>query len=323
MSVRALLLAVFCVACGWSVGLQATPMKLPPTVGVWTAPEQPRVIDKATIFEYMNGAGELYLAYRFDHLDAHVYTSPDDGEILVEIYWLEGPDDAYGLLSGDWFGDSVALGDWPADSGRALYGMGLLRIAADGVYARVMTMTETEASRAAVMELGRAIVEGRKPAGEPDLISALPAKIPSAAGDWSRRADQTVFLRSHLVLNGAWYLASENILQLGHSNEAVFAPYERAGEDPKRAHALVVRYPDAGAALKGLASFRAAYLADSGAREIVTPEIEELYAIEDGWTGYWLETNHLVLLFEGPDGGTARTLLETIKTTFLPPPERP
>ena len=298
-------------------------MKLPTTVGVWTAPQQPRVIDKATIFEYMNGAGELYLAYRFDHLDAYVYTSPDDGEILVELYWLEGPDDAYGLLSGDWFGDPVALGDWPAESCRALYGMGLLRLAAEGLYVRVMTMTETESSKAAVLELGRAIVDGRKPAGDPDLISALPTEIPAVNSRWTRRADQTMFLRSHLVLNSAWYLASENILQLDHATEAVFAPYDSDATPAKRAHALVIRYPDAGAALKGLASFRQAYLADAGTREVVTPDVHELYAIEDGWTGYWLVTNHLVLVFEGPDGGTTRTMLSTLKTTFLPIPEKP
>ena len=43
-------------------------LNLPKTIGVWTRPDTPRVIDSGNIFEYMNGAGELYLAYRFKHL---------------------------------------------------------------------------------------------------------------------------------------------------------------------------------------------------------------------------------------------------------------
>jgi hypothetical protein len=81
----------------------------------------------------MDGAGELYLGYRFQHLDVYEYTSPAQGEILVELYSMESPDDAYGLLSGDWGGEAADLkasGYDAAQSGvpRALYGAGLLRI---------------------------------------------------------------------------------------------------------------------------------------------------------------------------------------------------
>jgi len=46
-------------------------VNLPTTVGVWSAPAQPRVITGETIFDYMNGAGEMYLAYRFQRLDVY------------------------------------------------------------------------------------------------------------------------------------------------------------------------------------------------------------------------------------------------------------
>ena len=48
--------------------------------------DEPRRITEETIFDYMDGAGELYLAYRFGHLDVYVYAAPERalGEIGVE-----------------------------------------------------------------------------------------------------------------------------------------------------------------------------------------------------------------------------------------------
>ncbi|MGD8271055.1 MAG: hypothetical protein PVJ88_01315, partial [Desulfobacterales bacterium] len=61
----------------------------PKTVGVWNRVESPRIINSKNIFKYMNGAGELYLGYRFRHLEVFDYTSADQGNILVELYFME------------------------------------------------------------------------------------------------------------------------------------------------------------------------------------------------------------------------------------------
>ncbi|MCP4155520.1 MAG: hypothetical protein GY757_47795, partial [bacterium] len=50
-------------------------LNLPKTIGPWSRPESPRIIDSTNIFKYMNGAGALYLGYRFDHLEVFDYTS--------------------------------------------------------------------------------------------------------------------------------------------------------------------------------------------------------------------------------------------------------
>jgi len=89
----------------------------------------------------MNGAGELYLGYRFRHLEVFNYTSADQGNILVELYLMESPDDAFGLLSLDWGGEPVSFDDTPAAVSnqsftalsRALYGCGLLRLWSDDI----------------------------------------------------------------------------------------------------------------------------------------------------------------------------------------------
>ena len=154
----------------------------------------------------MNGGGELYLAYGFDHLEVNEYTADQQDTILVEVYVMNTSDDAFGLLSLDWGGEPVTLQSTASipfrptvsPSVRALYGGGLLRIWADTIYARVMAFRETAESKEAVLSLGQAISANRKIPGEPELLKILPNAVDS---DWRLRKDRIGFFRSHLVLN--------------------------------------------------------------------------------------------------------------------------
>src|SRR4030042_1666903 len=89
--------------------MKESTFKLPKTVGFWTRADSPKIVDASNIFDYMNGAGELYLAYRFKNLEVYEYKADGRESIEVEIYFLETPDDAFGLLSQDWGGEPVDL----------------------------------------------------------------------------------------------------------------------------------------------------------------------------------------------------------------------
>ena len=271
-------------------------VRLPLAVEGWTRPTALRRIDPGAIFEYMDGAGELYLAYRFDHLDVVEFGSADQGEILVELYWMQSSDDAYGLLSGDWGGEPVSLIGAPAAiNPRALYGAGLLRIWSDRLYARVLATRESDAARRAVLALGRAIVAGRADPAPPRLARALPPRI--AAG-LTLRTDTVCFLRSHLVLNSAYFVSQQNILNLDRAVDAVTARYDDAAKDgPRRRMRLVlVRYPNPEAARTALARFRQAYLPEMHAE----PAAAAVARIEDGWAGYRLTGAGVAIVFEAP-----------------------
>ena len=56
------------IPAGADSEMNTCPLNLPKSVGVWTRLDSARVIDSANIFDYMNGGGELYLAYRFNHM---------------------------------------------------------------------------------------------------------------------------------------------------------------------------------------------------------------------------------------------------------------
>ena len=56
-------------------GAEMSPYYLPESVVAWSRSESSKIIDSTNIFNYMNGAGELYLGNRFDHLEVFDYMS--------------------------------------------------------------------------------------------------------------------------------------------------------------------------------------------------------------------------------------------------------
>jgi len=301
------------------VAMNDASLNLPRSVGSWTQSGGPKFVGPQDIFTYMDGAGELYLGYRFKRLEVQRYSSADQGEILVELYWMESSDDAYGLLSGDWGGETVDLpppapGSFsPAatDGPRALYGAGLLRLWSDNLFARVMADRETNASKKAVQALGEAIAGGRSTPLRPVLIRALPASVGSR---FFLRPDRVTFLRSHLVLNSVYFLSSENLLDLGPDCEVVATIY---GQGPakttgnaKPARLLLARYANGAAAAKALHHFQEIYLPEKLNGPKPSPLGDyEVVAIEDGWMGFARSGRGLALVFESPDEASARLLL--------------
>jgi len=297
--------------------------QLPKSVGAWTRGDVPRRIEPKGIFEYMDGAGELYLGYRFKFLEVHDYASANQGNILVELYWMESADDAYGLLSGDWDGDVVDLGAQAAATTnlpatveiRALYGAGLLRIWSGDLYARVIAYEESDESKKAVLAIGRAIVAGRANSPAPSLVKGLPAEITPR---FRLQAKRIVFLRSHLVLNSVYYLSSENLLDLGLGCEVAATSYSSSlpGAQGKPVHLLLVRYPSAEAAWQALKHFEKIYLAEKYRGPTVFSGEQEKVQIEDGWLGFARAGSDLALVFECPDEESAKLFMQSAAQIF-------
>jgi hypothetical protein len=283
---------------------------LPKTVGLWTRPDSPTVVTSKNIFDYMNGAGELYLGYRFDRLDVYEYRSEIQKDILAELYFMKTSDDAFGLLSLDWGGEVVEHDlDWP----RALYGEGLLRLWSGNIYARVMATQETPESKEAVLSIGRAIVKGRKNLPGPNLMKKLKN---SFLPDWALRRDRISFFRTRHVLNSLYYLSHQNILNLDLACEAVAALYEKKESqgDKTQIQFLLVKYPDPERAEEALAHFHETYLSDHPFKTNSGPpgKIAALFFVEDGWMAYSYQAKSIAFVFECPNEKTARAILDQI-----------
>jgi hypothetical protein len=296
-------------------------VSLPQRIGEWTRPDAARRITADTIFDYMDGAGELYLAYRFDHLDVFEYKARDAsaGTIVVDIYSMKTPDDAFGLLSNDWGGEPALLGGDPPPREsaalpphRALYGAGLLRLWSGTLFARVLASRETPESRAAVLEIARALTTREvgggagsapaSPAPPPVILAALAA--PTMASS-QIRPDRTCFFRSYLVLNSQYFLASQDILGLGLDVDAATTEFRRSDPGERPLRVILIRYPSSERASAGLKTFGSAFLRGVAGEIRAMPQAGSA-RVEHGWVGWAQKAQDLAIALDAATSAAAR-----------------
>ncbi len=222
-----------------------TVSKEPPrNVDGWVRSERPRKVNRNNIFDYMDGAGELYLAYSFVGLEVWNYKRPGQPNILLEIYEMQNPADAFGVLSFDLQGEEVGIGQ------KSVYGAGLLRFWKGRQFVRILADPETPAAKVAVLKVGRSVAAQLPGKGTlPELVEKLPQKglVP----------ESTRYFHKKTCLDYFYYLADKNILNLDEKTNAVLADYTTASG---QARLLVVEYGSEAASGKALKSFYATYL---------------------------------------------------------------
>jgi hypothetical protein len=141
---------------------------LPVQIDGWSASDRDQTYTRDTIFDYMNGAGEIYLAYDFEKLFVREYTRPSAPPIIAEIYEMDSSEDAYGVFTNDTDGKPVKMGQG------GIYAQGLLRFWKGPIFVRLMAERETDETRAAIMSLGREISSAIEDEGHtPALLSYI------------------------------------------------------------------------------------------------------------------------------------------------------
>jgi hypothetical protein len=144
--------------------------RLPRAVGAWTAVESTERYDPQTIFSYIDGHAEVYLAYGMQGCLARRYLpSKGDVAIVLDVFFMASSEDAYGVFTHDQEGDPVSLGQ------AALVRANWLSFWKGRFYVSVYAEDEADGSQDAVVELGRLVdqaiaEEGRRPA----LLECLP-----------------------------------------------------------------------------------------------------------------------------------------------------
>jgi hypothetical protein len=324
VSIMAAFAAASWIACARPSQSKEPSMPLPSTVSSWVRSDTVQTVTDKTIFDYMDGAGELYLGYRFDRLDVSTYRMPGQDDIVVERYFMKSPDDAFGLLSLDWSGEPAPLAGtdrdraWPASvpRTRALYSSGLLRLWSGCVYARIMAYRETPPAREAVFALGRACVTEGDSSAVPAWMQSPPETLPGA---WTLEKDQVRFLRTHLVLNSVLFLGYDNLLGLDLSDEVAAGRYRLLRAEPGDSaaaptavsHLIAVRYASASAAGRALSEFHRLYYPESPLRPGKEGPAGSVLRLTEGkWSGYRLIGAAAILGFEFPDGPSLENALD-------------
>ena len=263
---------------------------LPQDVHGWARAERPRRVTSNNIFDYMDGAGELYLAYAFVGLDVWKYTRAESPEIVVEIYEMDNSPDAFGVLSFDLGGEEVGIGQ------KSVYGAGLLRFWQGRHFVRILAEVETPESKAAVLEIGKRIA-GDLPGGGsvPELVVRLP--------EAGLLPESVHYFHTKMCLDYFYYLADDNILNLSKKTNAVMADYRTNSDKYKL---LVVQYESDGSCAEASGSFHTLYLKEEPPEEGVIRSKE----IEGGqWVSSLRNRTLLYIVFEGKSQEESEELL--------------
>jgi hypothetical protein len=227
-------------------------MLLPDRVSDWTRQESSVTYDRETIFDYIDGAGEVYRSYAFRDVAVAHYARSGSPGITVELFDMGTTEDAYGVFAHGREREEVGIG-----GGFERHG-GVLCFWQARFYVCVAAEQPAAQTEAAVEEIARAVARNLPPpVTRPSMVDLLP---PDGLVPFSDR-----FFHLHQSLNYHYYLQRENVLNLTTETDAVLARYA-----PGSTHLLIVRYESADAAADALSSFRAQYVRGSDRQTVVT-----------------------------------------------------
>ena len=265
--------------------------KVPAKVGPWEAKGADRTFDRRTLYDYLDGGAEVYLAFDFRRAWVRRYAAPGGREMNLDVYEMGSPAEAFGLFSSDRQDPGAGIGQ---DSE---YGPGLLRFWQGAYFVAVTVSADDEASARSVFELGREVAKLLGPPGpKPDILALLPEE--------SLKPDRTSYFHSVVNLNNRFFVSADNILMLDRTTDCVFAEYASGPADSMSL--LVVRYADAGKAAAAHRSFLASYLPAGGK--------DGRARTENGkWTSASLRGRYVAAVFDAPSPEAAGKLAAAVK----------
>lgn len=234
--------------------LPSAPIELPAGTAGWNATGPSARYDAQTIYSYIDGHAEVYLAYGMRSCTSRRYTGPaGESALVVDVFELASPEDAFGAFTHDRDGEVVDVGE------DALFRFGWLSFWKGRYFASIVSESETPASKQAAIELGRALAttlpaEG----GRPAIVGALPHD--------GLNLSTTRFLRHPQILNTHVFVSDDNLLDLGPDTSAALGAYRRGNA---RGHLLIVDYPDEARARSAEARFRTGLLGGTPAAHAV------------------------------------------------------
>jgi len=259
---------------------------LPDQVLDWQAEAEDAVYDRETLYDYMDGGAEVYLAFDFQQVFVRRFKRTGEDEIILDIYDMGSPAEAFGVFSCDREDEEAGVGQ---DSE---YGFGLLRFWKGRYFVSVIAAGDDQVAKPAILELGKSVAELLGPKGaKPEMLKLLPDK--------DLIKDRISFFHSNVNLNNRFFIASDNILNLDRSTDCVFAEYGVGEEEPVKL--MIIRYPDKAVAGRAQASFRSGYMPE--AKDTGLAEMENRL-----WTMVKQRENIVVIIFDAPDTARAQEL---------------
>jgi hypothetical protein len=269
--------------------IQSLHASLPKQIQGWNAESNDRFFDDETIFDYIDGAGEVYRAYNMYKCLSRRYTTPEGPAIVLDIFDMQTSEDAFGVFTHDQDGDPVEVGQG------GLYRSGWLSFWKGRFFVSIYMEEESGPAERAVRALAKGVASCIPQEGpKPRILSFLPQQ--------GLQPRTTRYLHHYIVLNYHFYLADDNILNLGPETDAALARYKRGEEN---AQLLLAQYPERGKAGKAHRRFLKTYLPEARSTGPVLLE-------NNRWSAAALMGKLLVIVLEADTQQLAESLMKEV-----------
>jgi len=202
---------------------------VPIEVAGWRSVDEGQIYDTESIYSYIDGHAEVYMAYGMVRCLSRRYSGPEgEPDIVLDLFEQASAADAFGVFTHDRDGEDVDIGQG------GLFRHGWLSFWKGHWFGSVYAEGESAASKEAVLALGRAAADSMREVGD---VPPLVAELPTDGLD----PRSVRFLHTQEILNGVVYLGYENALQFGPEVDAVVGRYQRPEGS---GWLLLVDYPD-------------------------------------------------------------------------------
>ena len=144
-----------------------------PEMSGWQKKGEPEMYSPDNLFEYINGAAEVYLSYDFQKLITLSYSNPKQQSFTIDIYQHSNSNNGFGIYSQE----KPQEGDFLKIGTQGYYEQGILNFFKDRVYVKLSAFDLKEIDRPLLEKIARLI--DRQLPGEPLLpktVSCLPSR---------------------------------------------------------------------------------------------------------------------------------------------------
>ena len=249
----------------------------------WKAKGPAGIYNADTLYEYINGGAEIYRSFDVQNVWAFHFQKQGAPDILVDVFDMGRSENAFGAYHHDIRdGEQLDIGQGSE------YVQGSLSFWKDRFFVSIIAFDETEDSKLAVQGLGKSIADNIKTEGnKPEILSLLPTA-----------PKRLHYFHNHTCLNANYFIADDNLLELGPDTEGVLGFYEilpsvKAERSDPTWVLMAIQYPDPLRAESAQKSFIQGYLPGIAKTESVQMEDKK-------WMGARLQGRFFLAVFDAP-----------------------
>jgi hypothetical protein len=154
----------------WVSGIEAKDLKFPELTG-WKQSGEIQTFSSKNLFEYIDGAADLYLSYDFQELQVAEYQNEKKASVTIEVYRHKTPIYAFGIYSQERLSDANFL-----DIGAQGYSeTDILNFVSGNYYVKMSSFKTGPEDQEVLPTFAKKVVENLGEKGSlPSILSAFP-----------------------------------------------------------------------------------------------------------------------------------------------------